>query len=127
MLEILATPGSTFSGSDWKYGWPHKFYLETINPEADKLVQVGSSSKMVDGVRVETPIMGHHTMINHKFYNEHLKLHSKEEVAEFSDLSLLFFGIEWFLDDRGLGYRAIPGTQQYGIVGPDCKPIFNRF
>ena len=24
---LLSTPGTSYSGSDWKYGWPHKFYI----------------------------------------------------------------------------------------------------
>lgn len=27
-VELLKTPGTRFSGSDWKYGWPHKFYVD---------------------------------------------------------------------------------------------------
>ena len=26
-IKKLQTPGTHFSGSDWKYGWPHKFYI----------------------------------------------------------------------------------------------------
>lgn len=26
-IELLKTPGTNYSGADWKYGWPHKFYL----------------------------------------------------------------------------------------------------
>lgn len=26
-IELLKTPGTDYSGADWKYGWPHKFYL----------------------------------------------------------------------------------------------------
>lgn len=26
-IELLLTPGTHFSGTDWKYGWPHKFYI----------------------------------------------------------------------------------------------------
>ena len=26
-IELLKTPDTYFSGSDWKYGWPHKFYI----------------------------------------------------------------------------------------------------
>lgn len=26
-INLLKTPGTRFSGSDWKYGWPHKFYI----------------------------------------------------------------------------------------------------
>ena len=27
-IRLLQKPGTRFSGSDWKYGWPHKFYIE---------------------------------------------------------------------------------------------------
>ena len=27
-IKFLQQPGTQFSGSDWKYGWPHKFYIE---------------------------------------------------------------------------------------------------
>lgn len=26
-IKRLKTPGTDFSGADWKYGWPHKFYI----------------------------------------------------------------------------------------------------
>lgn len=26
-IELLRTPGTHYSGADWKYGWPHKFYI----------------------------------------------------------------------------------------------------
>ena len=28
VLVMLVSRGTRYSGSDWKYGWPHKFYLE---------------------------------------------------------------------------------------------------
>lgn len=27
VLKLLQTPGQAYSGADWKYGWPHKFYF----------------------------------------------------------------------------------------------------
>lgn len=29
-IELLRTEGTHYSGSDWKYGWPHKFYIHPI-------------------------------------------------------------------------------------------------
>jgi hypothetical protein len=26
-IELLKTQGTAYSGADWKYGWPHKFYI----------------------------------------------------------------------------------------------------
>lgn len=28
-IQLLKTSGTTYSGADWKYGWPHKFYLNS--------------------------------------------------------------------------------------------------
>lgn len=30
-MELLTTSGTTFSGSDWKYGWPHKVYINGMS------------------------------------------------------------------------------------------------
>jgi hypothetical protein len=35
LLTALAR-GATLGGSDWKYGWPHKFYVEKAGPGAVK-------------------------------------------------------------------------------------------
>lgn len=40
-IDVLGTTGARFSGSDWKYGWPHKFYLDAPNT-AGGLFCVGS-------------------------------------------------------------------------------------
>lgn len=31
-IRRLDTPGNSFSGADWKYGWPHKFYIGSGYP-----------------------------------------------------------------------------------------------
>jgi hypothetical protein len=44
LLKYLGE-GAHLEGSDWKYGWPHKFYVRGIpNPLAGKQVAVGSES-----------------------------------------------------------------------------------
>lgn len=48
--SYLKQEGTRFSGSDWKYGWPHKFYIEPPNPNAAQVVENGShSGPDVDG------------------------------------------------------------------------------
>jgi hypothetical protein len=38
-LVTFIAQGATLHGSDWKYGWPHKFYVEGIpNPIAGKMI-----------------------------------------------------------------------------------------
>jgi len=69
LLRVLADEKTEIGGADWKYGWPHKFYINVPNPEADLVVKIGGSYR--DGI--ETPIMGKREFLHHKFYNEHLK------------------------------------------------------
>lgn len=82
-LLRLIEAGAEVGGSDWKYGWPHKFYVTTpSNPE-----QKG---------------------IWAKWYNEHLKDAGYDDEA----LALLLAklekhsGIRFELDGGRLRYRA---------------------
>src|SRR6267154_1870567 len=70
LLKALQA-GAIPRGSDWKYGWPHKFYIEGIpNPIAGQPAEVSSTYK--DGVR--TPTMGPApAAVFAKWYNEHLQ------------------------------------------------------
>ncbi len=75
--------GGELSGSDWKYGWPHKFYIAVPNPEPEKLFEVASANfKPEHGNYVEdlnakpgTRWIEHGTrpMFHGKWYNDHLK------------------------------------------------------
>ena len=53
VLKFLQQPGTMFSGCDWKYGWPHKYYIEPLNPEASKETPVGTSSHREDGTEAD--------------------------------------------------------------------------
>ena len=46
LYNLLTTnPDVTLGGADWKYGWPHKFYVENIpNPKAGQRVSISSMS-----------------------------------------------------------------------------------
>lgn len=47
LLEALKA-GATLGGADWKYGWPHKFYVEKIpNPNVGQ--PVSRTSTYIDG------------------------------------------------------------------------------
>jgi hypothetical protein len=48
-VKFLKQAGTTFSGSDWKYGWPHKFYISPVNPDAEAIIEMGSRSHRQDG------------------------------------------------------------------------------
>jgi hypothetical protein len=123
-IRLLKTPGTRFSGSDWKYGWPHKFYIEPLNPDADKIVEVGAQYD--HGVR--TPIMGTRKFLHFKFYNTHLTGATPEEFLEFSLLSEQVFGIRWDKDEKGIKYscprtKSFYGYQRSGRIGEDLVPI----
>lgn len=126
-IRYLKQPGTRFSGADWKYGWPHKFYLEPVNPDADKEVQVGSKYAN----EIDTPIMGKRSHLHFKFYNSHLKEATEEELTEFSELSRKAFGITWGRDDQGIFYRAprtnsFYGWQLWGDINEQGQPDHQR-
>lgn len=66
--------GATLEGTDRKYGWPHKFYVEGIpNLIVGRQVQMGFDSRWDGEKRIETPIMGAApATVPAKWYNEHL-------------------------------------------------------
>jgi hypothetical protein len=84
--KLLETSGTHYSGSDWKYGWPHKFYLDSV-----------------DGKYF-------------KFYSVHLHGCSDELFERFAKLCSRYLGITWERDEKGVKYRAPHGFQTWGTV-----------
>ena len=83
LLDAIAS-GATLSGSDWKYGWPHKFYLH--------------------GGKV-----GHA-----KFYNIHLMDLDDESFIHVRNVLTREAGIEFFKEEGQLMFRAPhAGYQRY--------------
>lgn len=70
--------GSKLEMADWKYGWPHKLY--------------------VSGGKV-----GHA-----KFYTEHLLEMSPEAQDVLLPVLSNDTGIQFFRDERGIGYKGVP-------------------
>jgi len=91
-------------GSDWKYGWPHKFYVYGIpNPKAGQTVEIGSSYEN----RVNTPIMGAAPQFLHaKWYNEHLTDLSPECFSAMAELLHNKSRILFTKKDGKLAYSA---------------------
>lgn len=90
-IQLLQTPGTQYSGADWKYGYPHKFYLTAPD--------------------------GQH----YKFYTVHLQDSTPEEVESFNEVSTKWLGVTWGTKphpDGALGvfWQAHPGHQSYGTV-----------
>jgi hypothetical protein len=76
-VKRVIAEGGKLGGSDWKYGYPHKFYVYP------------------NGGGME------------KFYTEHLKDMQEPEFTEFAALLKTYTGIEFSHDEEGqVCYRA---------------------
>lgn len=131
--------GAVLGGADWKYGWPHKFYVTVPNKIAGKVVEMGGTSG--PNINGDTPgavwksTCGHSDCTERssghgywklpsmepapatchvKFYNEHLSDCGPELLARLASLLKQHTGIEFRMDhERGLGYSApAPGYQR---------------
>lgn len=139
-LITLLAGGATMHGADWKYGWPHKFYVTNIpNPHAGKTVEIGG--KAGPDITEQSPgvvwkgTCGHadckqrtrehgYWYLPHlspapasmtaKFYNTHLMDCSDELFSKLTPLLQQHTGIEWNRDPvKGIGYKAPrPGYQR---------------
>jgi len=106
LIKLLGE-GAELHGADWKYGWPHKFYVEGIPNKTTELVaKVGSTTK--DGVT--TPMLGKPPRECHvKWYNEHITDAGFDDEARSALLSVLeTSGIVFSMKDGELVYRS-PG------------------
>lgn len=89
--------------ADWKYGWPHKVYIDWPNPNPDEIRQTGE--RCVGGKTVEV-IKGKYQTLYLKFYTIHLK--DFEALAEHAQLILSRIGILFEHRDGEIYYRTIP-------------------
>lgn len=109
--------GARLGGSDWKYGWPHKFYVEGIPTglAIGSEYVYGSSSELVNGKRVETFIKGIVTpnkSVHAKWYNEHLHDLSPESFVLVAAALEKHAHIRFQLVDGKLKYSAPYGGYQ---------------
>lgn len=108
LIKLLKDGKATLGGADWKYGWPHKFYVTAPNPLAGQEVKVGSRSYR-DGDRyVDESIMGNAPQtMTLKWYNFHLMDEYDEEA--FKELTALLSkhaGIVFEKNEKGMWYRS---------------------
>ena len=99
-IQYLLTPGTKFSGADWKYGFCHKLYVTPLRP-------VGK---------------GHL-----KFMTAHLADADDETLARFSELSKAVFGITWARGEKGIHFSCprstgFHGFQRFGEIDENGKP-----
>lgn len=113
------TCGVKLGGADWKYGWPHKFYVEGIaNPIAGRLVCSGRTYSREGNSWHEPHPASAHT--HAKFYNVHLKDLSPEAFALLAPVIQQHAGIMFKLTTKEgqvkLSYAAPYAGYQ---AGPD--------
>jgi len=107
LLTVLNT-GARLGGSDWKYGYPHKFYVYDIpNPHANEPSVVGSQSVERDGMRVNESIIGRQGTFHSKWYNQHLLDEGYDEQA-------LTFLLRVLQAASGIMFRITNGRLEYG-------------
>jgi hypothetical protein len=93
-VVLLKKPGTRYSGSDWKYGWPHKFYIGSSKVYNEQLQSMTDEEVAAWSVITEE-------FFGIKFYRENGKT---------------MYGCD-YPDAMGYGY------QRAGVVGPDSKPV----
>lgn len=113
-LRFCQMPGMRYSGSDWKYGFPHKFYL-TVPCEAYERVV---SSTWQHGKCQEVKLDMVSTRYA-KFYTKHFEDATDAQLAEYTTVGQPLFGIEFGRDETGRIYYRAPqhGYQAWGVVG----------
>jgi hypothetical protein len=100
--------------ADWKYGWPHKFYIEGIPNPLVGVMTVTSAryTRDEDGnEKVELgPATPERPTIGHKFYNEHLSDEGFDDEARNALIQALWqrTGILFSMTERGIAYRRMP-------------------
>lgn len=110
LLNALSA-GAQLGGSDWKYGWPHKFYVTNIpNENRDRQAEIGSTSYWDEkkGKSVTEPMYGTEGDFHAKWYNQHLQDAGFDDEAREAFLKRLTdaSGIEWGVTDGKAWYRA---------------------
>ena len=102
-ILYLQTPGTKFSGSDWKYGFPAKFYI--------------------------SPVQSMYGRAHTKFLTVHLRDADDDTFKKFADLSREIFGITWHRNEAGaIGFNCPQpgghhGFQRFGEIDSDGTPF----
>ncbi len=110
LLTVLKA-GGRMHGSDWKYGFPHKMYVDVPNARGGEITEVGSTSHSdrETGEYIREPIMGTApATVMGKFYTEHLKDegYSPETRSVLLRVLTAHTGIDWSWDEeRGVIYQ----------------------
>lgn len=111
MLRLMQTPETHYSGSDWKYGWPHKFYIDAkIEPRKRNTSAMYENGKETYGYSI---VDKEHL----KFYSTHLLDATEEQIKEWNEKVMPKLGIEFKFDNEKLMFGAPnSGYQTWGNV-----------
>jgi hypothetical protein len=105
LLDALKA-GARLNPADWKYGWPHKFYVDGIpNEWAGQTVECGGRYDE----KGYTPMMGEapkHAYV--KFYSEHLLDLPADQFEEIAGMIAMQTGTMFSVVDGSLHYRGRP-------------------
>jgi hypothetical protein len=104
LAELIEAGKATMGGSDWKYGWPHKFYVDVVNPHPEKQVVKSVSSVGTDKQETEYGPQG--PTLYFKFYSNHLGLLDDETFAKVAPIISEACGITWEKNEGKLYYKA---------------------
>lgn len=113
-LRFCAMPGMRYSGSDWKYGFPHKFYLTVPCEPYERTVNSTHQGGKVLEVK-RAVVMTRYA----KFYTLHFADATDEQLAQYREIGQPLFGIEFGRNEQGKLYYKAPehGYQAWGVVG----------
>lgn len=116
MLRILRDSPIHVEVVSWKYGWPHKIYVTHRNDRAQEQAEIGSDSRMINGERVTTPIMGEAGHFTSKFYTQHLmdEGYSDDAFAALADEIDRVTGIRFSRAGERLRYQSRRGAHRGG-------------
>lgn len=104
LISMLESGKATLHGADWKYGWPHKFYIKYQNPIAGQDCRIGI--RYLGGGQ-QQEIRGPASKLGHaKWYNKHLLDLSDEMFEKISRLLYQATNIKFLKDEKGIKYQA---------------------
>jgi len=113
-LKAMQVEGVHFSGSDWKYGFPHKFYLRVPCEPYQAVVESHYDGKGGHEIK-----MGEKDTHYHKFYLKHAVDADRETIIQWNRIAAPLIGVAIVMHpEHGLGYRSVTnGWQTWGVVG----------
>lgn len=116
-LASLVKKGTTYSGCDWKYGWPHKFYID-ISCEAYKSCVGGKSEQQADGKMKNVYQFGVREKRHHKFYADHIVDATTDELEMWNRIAGPLLGVKYQRVDGKMKFMAAcGGFQTWGTIG----------